>query len=497
MQESLHSELQQTKNEIDRLVKNRAAFYEIMSDMIFLFREDYIIEDMNQSAISFFGDQRGKICHQALYGEDQPCRTACPIKLMLREEQHEGLIERKIGEKYVELSFVPFHGYQGDRLVMVVMRDITRRKQHELELAEFNNNIETILRQKIWDLKESEKICNQLSQEVNILQKELERFYKPDEMIGESKKIRELREVIYQVAGTNATILITGESGTGKELIADLIHKHSGLRDKPYLKFNCAAVSESLLESDLFGYEKGAFTGAAANRKGKFEIADNGTIFLDEIGDISPKMQASLLRVLQNGEIIRVGGTTPMKVNIRMVAATNLDLIEAVERGAFRKDLYYRLNVINLHLPPLRERKEDIVALATHFIKKYRAAFKKDIDFLPNRIINRLLMHDWPGNIRELENVIQRAVLLAKNNTITDNDLDFGVKATLPEEGLDQYISINDEILTQPIKETMANTEKMILSFALKKYAGKRQEVAEMLGLGKSALYEKIKRYGL
>ena len=496
MSESFDTELKKTQDEVSRLVRNRAAFYEIMSDMIFLIRNDYQIEDMNQSAISTFGDLRGKFCHKALHGLSQPCaNVTCPVNLTARDQRFNELIERQIDDITVEYSYVPFQGYQGDKLVMIVMRDVSKRKKHELEIAEFNNNIEHVLRVKIEDLNESEKMRTQLTQEINILQKELDRLNKSDEMIGESKRIREIREMIYQVADTTATILITGESGTGKELIADLVHKHSSRRKKPYLKFNCAAVSESLLESDLFGYEKGSFTGATSNRKGKFEIANEGTMFLDEIGDISPKMQASLLRVLQNGEIIRVGGTSPIKVDVRIIAATNAELASSVENGSFRKDLYYRLNVINLHQPPLRERKEDIVLLTSHFIKKYRAAFKKDIDFLPSRIINYLLLHDWPGNIRELENVIQRAVLLTKNNTISEKELDIIANPTnSPNSG---GAMISSKMYEQPIKDSLADVEEKIISGTMMKCGGKALDVAEVLKIGKTALYSKMKRYGI
>lgn len=496
--ESLNKQLEQTKSELGRVVRNRAAFYEIMSDMIFLIREDYVIEDMNRSAIDTFGDLRGKKCHDVLYNRrNTPCEDNCPVKIGTSGKRHEELLEKKIGDIFVEYNFMPFDGYHGDKLVMIAMRNITKRKKHELEIAEFNNNIERVLQQKIGDLKESERTRSQLVREIGILKKELSRAQRPDEMIGESKPIRELREMIYQVADSNATILITGESGTGKELIADLIHKHSGLNSKHYLKFNCAAVSESLLESDLFGYEKGAFTGAISSRKGKFEIADGGTIFLDEIGDISPKMQAALLRVLQNGEVIRVGGNIPVKVFVRIIAATNADLMDSVEKGLFRKDLFYRLNVINLRLPPLRERKEDIIPLTTHFIKKYRIAFKKDIEFIPDDIIDTLLHHSWPGNIRELENVIQRAVLMSKNNTILLKDLDFSSQSMPADTGAVANGGVTETMFDAPLKSSLAELEGIILRGALSKHKGRVQTVVQNLDIGKTALYSKMKKYNI
>jgi transcriptional regulator with GAF, ATPase, and Fis domain len=487
-------ELQKSREEINRLLKNRGAFSEIMPDMIFLIREDFVIEDMNQSAIAKFGNKRGQVCYQALHHADSPC-SFCFALARAQDQIDRELIEMKIGDVHVECSYAPFQGYRGDKLLLVAMRDITRRKRHEEEIKRFHTNIEAILHHKIRELKESEKVRRYLAMEVNVLKNELDRIYQPDEMVGESRKIHELRDMIYKVADSDTTILITGESGTGKELVADLIHKHSSRRHKSFLKFNCAAVTESLLESDLFGYEKGAFTGADGRKKGKFEIADNATIFLDEIGDISPKMQASILRVLQNGEIIRVGGSEPILVNVRVIAATNADLAKEVEEGRFRKDLYYRLNVFNLVLPPLRDRKEDIPALVNHFVAKYSKLLKREIDLVSDRAIVRLMAHHWPGNIRELENVIQRAVLLASNKVITERELE--VDTHFAANPGTESLKLDGKALEQPLKETLAELERRIIYSALRKCNGRAQDAAGMLGLGKTAFYEKVKRYGV
>ena len=495
MQEHLTTELDATKKEIDRLVKNRSVFYEVMSDMVIILNNQYQIEDMNHTAINSFGDLRGTHCFKSLHKREKPCDKNCPIQLIESKSKHDGYFEAKIADMAIQYSFVPYTGYQGDELIMLIMRDVTQLKQSEKTIHEFDTNLSHVLHQKIKGLKESEEVRKQLAQEVYILKKELERLRNPDEMVGECKKIRELREMVYQVANSDATILITGESGSGKELVADLVYTHSGRIGKPYLKFNCSSVTESLLESDLFGYEKGAFTGATSQRKGKFEIADGGTILLDEIGDISPKMQSTLLRVLQNGEIIRVGGAMPIKVDVRVIAATNTDLYNAVEEGRFRKDLFYRLNVINLDLPPLRERKDDIVLLITHFIKKYRKAFNKDIKFLPKKILDKLLQYDWPGNIRELENAIQRAILLSKNDTITEQMLTLNGLNKMKKTEQNYFEGIS--FFTQSLKDTLAQTEKYVLSNALDKFDGKIPEIAKTFGLGKSALYDKLKRHGL
>ena len=490
------NELDASKEEIIRLVKNRRLFYEVMSDMVFIFDKNYQIQDMNQIARNVFGDLRGNTCHEALHEKKTPCRKNCPVQLVDSKIKLDGCFESKVGGMVIQYSFLPYTGYQGDELVMTVMRDITQSKSNEKIIDDFNTNLTQVLQKKIEDIDQTDKVREQLYLEINVLKNELERLRSPDKMVGESKKIRDLREMIYQVADSDATILVTGESGSGKELVADLVHKHSSRNGKPFLKFNCASMTESLLESDLFGYEKGAFTGANSQRKGKFEIADSGTLLLDEIGDISPKMQSTLLRVLQNGEIIRVGGTTPIKIDVRVIAATNADLYKAVEEKRFRKDLFYRLNVINLHLPPLRERKDDIVLLITHFIKKYRKAFNKDIKFLPKQLLDKLLNYEWPGNIRELENVIQRAILLSKNDTITENLL--SLNGMQKDEAFKQAAILSRvEILSQPLKDSLAEAEKNILWQAMDKFDGNIPKIAKVLGIGKSAIYHKLNIYDM
>ena len=492
----VESEILKARKEVERLSKNRIALFDIMSDMVFLIRGDFVIEYMNASAIAIFGNLRGRICYQALCGGKEVCPD-CPVEQSNTSPYSNGLFERRIGQVDVEYNYVSFQGYRNDNLVMIVMRDITQRKRQEAELAEIHQNIEMVLNQKIEALDKSDKVRQELSREVNLLKQELDHYGKPqDTMVGKSRKLYAVRELIHQVADSDTPILITGESGTGKELVADILHQRSRRNGKPFLKFNCAAVSESLLESDLFGYEKGAFTGATAKRIGKFEITDQGTIFLDEIGDISPGMQAALLRVLQNGEIVRVGGNEAVKTNARVITATNVDLAKAVEEKKFRQDLYYRLNVINIHLPPLRERREDILPLITHFVKKYRIAFKKEIDYIPNRIIDRLLQHDWPGNIRELETVIKRAILLSPGNVITEKELTFESNSNCAANTTQQSI-IEKRMLEQPLKNTIAEFEAKVIATAMDKYKGNGQLVARILGLGKTTFYEKMKRYEL
>ncbi len=491
--DTLTIELEQKKEEVKRLVRNWRSLLDVMPEMVVLIRQDCGIEYMNPSAVSVMGDMVGQLCPQNLcdsYDIDEI------NKLSANGLGQVELREARVDDIAVEFSIAPFWGYKGDLLLMLVMRDVTRRKVQELELQKFHKNIEEVLHQKIEELKEREKIHSALAREVNHLKKKISARDQTDEMIGSSRQMRELREIISQVAETDATVLVAGESGTGKELVADLIRSSSDRKDKPYLKVNCNTINDNLLESDLFGYEKGAFTGAAARKKGKFEVVNGGTIFLDEIGDISPRMQAALLRVLQNGEVVRVGGSKPVFVDVRVVAATHVDLVKAVDRGKFRLDLFYRLNIINVVIPPLRDRKEDIVDLATHFVRHYRAAFKKEIDYLPDTIINKLLLHNWPGNVRELENVIQRAVLTAKNNVIAEHDL--VIEEKMSASALDDYLGeLEAHMVESSLRDMMAEFEGEVVYKCLCQCDGNVQDAARMLQIGKTALYDRIKRYGL
>jgi transcriptional regulator with PAS, ATPase and Fis domain len=487
-----------SQQEIARLSNNSRQLFDLLPDMLFIVKDDFTIERMNTAAVSRFGKQEGRKCYNIIMGARSACdMECCPYGAKRNKNSSGKIFERKLDDSsFVEYSHVPFEGYREDKLTLLIVRDITQKKRHELELEKYSKNIEKVLREKIAVLKESESERQQLYNEVNYLKNETERFTGQDKMIGESKPIRALREMIHQVAASSATVLITGESGTGKELVADLVYKHSSRIGKPYLKFNCAAVTESLLESDLFGYEKGAFTGATATHKGKFEEADGGTIFLDEIGAISPRMQSGLLRVLQEGELVRVGSSKPVTVDVRIIAATNSDLDEAVKKGTFREDLYYRLNVINLRQVPLRERKEDIVILATSFLVKYREKFNKEVTFLPNSVVEKLLAYDWPGNVRELENVIQRAVLLSRDGMISPATLGINLKSTR-ERNRNTENDFPEKLINLPLKESVRRFEADVICRLLKENPGKIDNVCEQLGLAKTTLYEKMKRYGI
>lgn len=265
-----------------------------------------------------------------------------------------------------------------------------------------------------------------LREENRKLHEELRQTFKFEGIIGTSPKMQEALRIAAAVAPTDATVLIYGETGTGKEILARSIHYQSHRAQGPFVAINCGSIPETLLETELFGHEKGAFTGAHTSRIGKFEAADGGTIFLDEVGDMSPAMQVKLLRVLQEKTIERVGGVRPVKVNVRVIAATNRDLRAAIREGSFREDLFYRLNVVPIHLPPLRERPEDIPILAQHFLERFKERYRKNIRAITPQAIRKLRRHLWPGNVRELEYAIERAVILAQGEEITAQDLWLG-----------------------------------------------------------------------
>lgn len=317
--------------------------------------------------------------------------------------------------------------------------------------------------------------------EIELLRQEIDEEYETGSVIAESRKMREVLAMIARVAKSDSTVLIQGESGTGKEVVARLIHK-TGLRKScRFVPISCAALPETLLESELFGYERGAFTGAEKRKIGKFELADKGTLFLDEIGDLPLTLQVKLLRVLQEFTFERLGGTVPIKVNVRLVSATNQDLRQKVSEGRFREDLLYRLNVITIDLAPLRERKEDIRPLAEHFIRKFNSKCNKAIKGFSKESLEKLLRYCWPGNIRELENVVERAVVLCRSDMIAARDLplDTGAASTSAE------------------KETLRDVEATHIRSMLEQTGWNLSETAKKLGIHRNTLRMKVKEYDL
>jgi len=322
----------------------------------------------------------------------------------------------------------------------------------------------------------------------------VESQYSFGNIIGKSKPMQNVYDIIRKVAPSNATVLIEGESGTGKELVAKSIHFNSPRRDKPFVAVNCSALAETLLESELFGHEKGAFTGAAGMKKGRFEVSEGGTLFLDEIGELSQNLQVKLLRVIQERVFERVGGTKPVSVNIRFIAATNKNLKSEVEQGHFREDLFYRLNVVNIALPPLKHRQGDIRLLVYHFLNKYSGQRRnlppvQGID--PN--VERLFFdYSWPGNVRELENLIERAMILCGGDTITLDDLPSGFR-----ENVYNILHFGGIPADATLVETLVMVEKRMIERALKLSNNVQSHAAKMLGIGKSGLNQKIKKLGI
>jgi two-component system, NtrC family, response regulator AtoC len=319
-------------------------------------------------------------------------------------------------------------------------------------------------------------------------------IYDFDRIIGSSGALGDVLGVVKKVAKSNTTVLVRGETGTGKELIAGAIHHNSTRSARNFVKVNCAALQENLLESELFGHEKGAFTGADKQRIGRFEQADGGTLFLDEIGDMSANTQAKILRVLQEHEFERLGGTRTIKVDVRLVAATNRDLNVMVEAGTFREDLYYRLNVVTIEMPPLRERKEDVQALATFFIRRFAGELKKKVDGLEPDALKLLMRYNWPGNIRELENAIERAMLLADGHQIAMSDLRLGDATTTSGGSLRDNSSI---VKIPPTGVPLEEVERMALVEALKMSNWIQKDAAELLAISPRVMNYKIKVLGI
>jgi DNA-binding NtrC family response regulator len=344
------------------------------------------------------------------------------------------------------------------------------------------------------DLDELELLVNRarertsLVSENKFLKEQLREKYKFDSIISQSGEMEEVLNTAARVAKSKATVLIRGESGTGKELIAKAVHFSSDRKDKPMITVNCSALSENLLESELFGHEKGSFTGATGQRIGRFEQADGGTLFIDEVGDIAPQTQVKLLRALQFGEFERVGGTQTLKVNVRVITATNRNLEELIQRGQFREDLFYRINVVTISIPSLRERKTDIPILLRHFLEKYAQENEKNIKGISKQAQDYLMRYHFPGNIRELENIIERAVVMARDEVITTNDLPAGLSVTTEQIILDPH-NFND-----CFNDKVAAFETAMIDEALKIKKGNQSQAARMLGISERHLRSRMQK---
>ena len=355
------------------------------------------------------------------------------------------------------------------------------------ELVRFLEIVASMTAQAVKADRFAEAERRRLLDENTHLKLELKERYELANLVGTSGPMRQVYEQVAQVAHTNTTVLIRGESGTGKELIAHAIHYNSDRSKKPFVKVNCAALPESLIESELFGYEKGAFTGAQARKVGRFELADGGTLFLDEIGELNPSTQVKLLRVLQEREFERVGGTETIKVNVRLIAATNKNLEKAIEERTFREDLYYRLNVFAIFVPALRERKTDIMLLADYFLSKYAREHRKSIKRISTPVIDMLASYHWPGNVRELENTIERAVLVCDANVVHGHHL----PPTL------QTAEASGTVIAVALADAVAKLEKDLIQDALKSSRGNRAKAARLLGSTERVMNYKIRKYNV
>ncbi|MGA1863569.1 MAG: sigma 54-interacting transcriptional regulator [bacterium] len=442
---ALEKEIGDQKDLLDNIVTN-------MNDGLLLVDKQYRIEFMNRSLIQIFGDHTGEICYEAFSNLDNPC-DFCPLEMILKNRRPgRNFITKNFKGRTLEISTSVLRRKGDEPRILEVIRDITERKLLEEHLKE----------------SESKRI------------KELKERYQFGNIIGKSHKMQEIYELIEVVAQGTSTVLLQGESGTGKELIARAIHYNSPRHDKPFIEVTCSALSEHLLESELFGHVRGAFTGAIRDKIGRFELANGGTIFLDEVGELSPATQVKLLRVLQEHTFEKVGGEHTISVDVRVVAATNKELRKAVEEKEFRDDLYYRLNVVPIYLPPLRERKEDIPILVEHFVEKFRMRMGKSIKAISPEAMDLLMEYDWPGNVRELENAIEHGFVRSKNDIIQHGNLPRDIREQQPlyyQEDRQDY------------------EKKLQLLQVLERHNWHLGHAAEELGINRSTLWRRMKKY--
>ena len=370
----------------------------------------------------------------------------------------------------------------GFALVRVILKPVERFVEKALKLASISGD--PVENKKEWSVDKIARFTTVFDRVTTVLSRIDARHFFP-EIIGESLAMRGLLSLIKKVAPTDATVLILGESGTGKELVATSIHENSLRKSKPFIKLNCAAIPAELLESELFGHEKGAFTGATKFKPGKFDMADRGTLFLDEIGDMPLNLQSKILRVIQEKEFYRVGGSSTVKVDVRFIASTNQNLEKMVQEGAFREDLYYRLNVFTLHLPPLRERREDIPLLVDRFLQ----SLPKKVE-ISSIALQMIMAYPWPGNIRELKNVIESAAVIAENGFIEPAQLPVGITGAFNTDSREVSLPVN-----LSLDERINQIEKSMIIEALRKTGGVQVRATELLGINQRSLWHRIKKH--
>jgi len=463
---------------------------------------------MMRSTVLLYDPEADELCVEASYGiKDEAARrltyrmgegvpgrvaqTGKPI-IVPRVSREPTLVEKSKGRKNLgvarELSFICVPVTINRKTVGAFSAHLPYDAERDFEKTkEFLAIAASMVAQaiKVKHLVEADR--QRLLDENIHLKQELRERYDFSHIIGNSSPLRQVYEQVTQVARTNTTVLLRGESGTGKELIAHAIHYNSLRANKPFIKVNCAALPETLIESELFGYEKGAFTGAQGRKKGRFELADGGTLFLDEIGDLNLSTQIKLLRVLQEREFERLGGTETVKVNVRLIVATNKDLDRSIAEGLFREDLYYRLNVFTIFMPPLRERRTDILLLADHFLEKYAREHSKPIKRISTPAIDMLTSYHWPGNVRELENILERAVLVCETNVVHGHHL----PPTL------QTAEGSGTVTRLTLASAIESFECDVIQDALKSTRGNRKKAAKLLDTTERILGYKVKKYGI
>lgn len=481
-----HVKINEMSNEIEILKKWNELILNSAGEGIYGLDSKGNTTFVNPAAAEMIGwdpeDLIGKSQHQILHHtkvDGTPyTNTECPIYAAFKDGKihtvKDEVFWRKDGSSFpVEYVSTPI--WEKDNLVgaVVIFRDVTKEKKAEEELR--NAYLEV------------EKLKDQLQQENIYLQEEIKYEYNFTEIIGRSSAIEKMLRKVEQVARTNSTVLILGETGTGKELVARAVHNISSRKDRTLVKVNCSALPANLIESELFGHEKGAFTGAISQKIGRFELADGGTIFLDEIGDLPLDLQAKLLRVLQEGEFERLGNPKTMKINTRIIAATNRDLELAIEKGEFREDLFYRLNVFPVQAPPLRDRKEDIPLLVKYFCEKLGVKVGRNIDSVSQKVMNSLIEYNWPGNVRELENIIERAVIISETNILQSGDW---IPITNTKKGLTGTNEIS----------TLEDIERTHIMKVLESTGGRvsgDKGAARILGMNPSTLESRMRKLGI
>ena len=463
----------ETINHLEKFKEREINAFNIgdaISDGIFVTDNKGIVQAINKGYTEITGIEESDVVgeHMQALLDKGLFNNAVSLQVLKEKKKITSLATIKNNNKKVLITGNPSFDKNGEiNQVLTVMRDLT-------ELVRLRNNLEEMERK-------NEKYLN----EINYLKNK----YKKDEnIIGENKDIKKLKEVISFIAKTDTTVLITGETGCGKEVFAKEVYNNSNRKNQPYVKINCAAIPENLIESELFGYEKGAFTGALnKNKLGLFEVANGGTILLDEIGEMPLNLQSKLLRVIQEKEIMRIGGNRSIKLDVRIIAATNQNLSELIEKGKFREDLFYRLSVVPLKIPPLRERKDDISILAYRFLEKFNVKYDKNKSFATHAI-QALEFYSWPGNIRELENVIERLIVVDDNSYITYEDITIVI-------GKDKIKSnfINNNLT---LKEAVNKLEREMIENALKKF-GSTYKAANVLGVTQPTVFRKAKSLGV